>query len=108
MTPHCCAQMADRVNWSCGQHEDTFGCPDALVRFSVQFQEYALLIHDGGTSGVGIAYCPWCGRRLPESQRDRWFDELERRGIDPWEDEVPAEFEDDRWLADTGGPDRAR
>ncbi|MFJ5636668.1 DUF6980 family protein [Streptomyces goshikiensis] len=32
------------------------------------------------------------------SQRDRWFDELERRGIDPSEDEVPAEFQDDRWL----------
>ncbi|WP_399449174.1 DUF6980 family protein [Streptomyces sp. WAC01280] len=53
----------------------------------------------GGTSSITIDFCPWCGRRLPESQRDRWFDELERRGIDPWEDEVPAEFQDDGWLA---------
>ncbi|THA86663.1 hypothetical protein E6U81_00750 [Streptomyces sp. A0592] len=37
---------------------------------------------------------PWS-----RSTRDRWFDELERRGIDPWEDEVPAAFQDDRRLA---------
>ncbi|WP_435866768.1 DUF6980 family protein [Streptomyces viridosporus] len=42
---------------------------------------------------------PLVGRHLPESQRDLWFDELERRGTDPREDEVPAEFRDDRWLA---------
>lgn len=49
---------------------------------------------------MGIDFCPWCGRRLPESQRDRWFDELESRGIDPWEGEVPPEYQDDRWLHD--------
>jgi hypothetical protein len=38
------------------------------------------------------------GARLPESQRDRWFDQMERRGIDPWTTDVPAEFQDDRWL----------
>ncbi|WP_376563835.1 DUF6980 family protein [Streptomyces sp. NPDC056178] len=54
---------------------------------------------DEDASSITIDFCPWCGRRLPESQRDRWFDELERRGIDPGEDEVPAEFQDDRWLA---------
>ncbi|WP_406432826.1 DUF6980 family protein [Streptomyces sp. NBC_01589] len=47
---------------------------------------------------IGIVFCPWCGQRLPDSQRDRWFEEVESRGIDPWEDEVPAEFQDDRWL----------
>ncbi|WP_432705930.1 DUF6980 family protein [Actinoallomurus iriomotensis] len=35
---------------------------------------------------------------MPASQRDRWFAEMERRGIDPWEDEIPAEFQDDRRL----------
>ncbi|WP_443053651.1 DUF6980 family protein [Streptomyces sp. NBC_00285] len=70
-----------------------------MVGFDPRFQEYGLIIHDGGTASVGIDFCPWCGRRLPESQRDRWFDELERRGIDPQEEEIPAEFLDDRWLA---------
>ncbi|MDH6139432.1 hypothetical protein P3T35_001432 [Kitasatospora sp. GP30] len=99
MTRHCCDQMTEQVNWQCDQHDDPFSCPDALVYFAAKYQEYGLIIHDGGASVIGIEFCPWCGRRLPESQRDRWFQELESRGIDPWEDEVPAEFEDERWLA---------
>ena len=98
MSEHCCEMMTGRVGWRCAQHTDVFDCPDALVVFSTRFQEYGLIVHDGGTACIGIRFCPWCGQRLPESQRDRWFDELEQRCIDPWEDDVPAEFEDDRWL----------
>ena len=96
---HCCHEMAHQVDRRCGTHADAFACPDALVRFGPRFQEYGLIVHDGGTATVRIAFCPWCGQRLPESQRDRWFDEMEARGIDPWEDEVPPEFEDGRWLS---------
>ncbi|MEW1580683.1 hypothetical protein AB0407_21545 [Streptomyces microflavus] len=98
MATHCCEAMNSRVNAPCDLHDDLFACPDALVGFSARFQEYGLLVHDGGTASITIDFCPWCGRCLPASQRDRWFDELERRGIDPTEDEVPAEFQDDRWL----------
>ncbi|MGK5545323.1 DUF6980 family protein [Streptomyces sp. URMC 127] len=101
MSDHCCETMTRQVHWHCDTHADRYACPDALVVFSEKFREYGLVIHDGGTASSGIAYCPWCGVRLPESQRDRWFEELEARGIDPWEDEVPAEFEDGRWLAAT-------
>jgi hypothetical protein len=90
--------MAAQAEHRCDRHEDVLTCPDALVLFTARFREYGLIVHDGGGSSVGIAFCPWCGRRLPESLRDRWFDELERRGIDPWTDQIPAEFEDDRWL----------
>ncbi|MFE6697015.1 DUF6980 family protein [Streptomyces sp. NPDC057718] len=99
MTDHCCAVMTTQVNWHCDQHDTPSTCPDALIRFSARFQEYGLVIHDGGASTLGIDFCPWCGQRLPESQRDRWFDELERRGIDPWEDPIPPEFQDEGWLA---------
>ncbi|MFI6899334.1 DUF6980 family protein [Streptomyces sp. NPDC050256] len=99
MTNHCCEAMSRRVNVLCDGHNDPFACPDVLIKFSAKFQEYGLIIHDGGTSSITIDFCPWCGRRLPESQRDRWFDELGRRGIDPGEGEVPAEFQDARWLA---------
>ncbi|MCT6778887.1 hypothetical protein ABZ329_18695 [Streptomyces rubiginosohelvolus] len=99
MTDHCCEVMTTRVSWHCDRHDTPSTCPDALIRFSARFQEYGLVIHDGGASTLGIDFCPWCGQRLPESQRDRWFDELERRGIDPWEDPIPAEFQDGGWLA---------
>ncbi|MGW5481912.1 DUF6980 family protein [Streptomyces sp. NPDC004008] len=103
MTRHCCAAMTDRVNRECERHDDAFASPDALILFTARFREYGLVVHDGGTSSIGIDFCPWCGQRLPESQRDRWFEELESRGIDPWNDEIPAEFQDDRWLGVSGG-----
>lgn len=98
--------MTRQLNWRCDTHADRYDCADALISFTAKFQEYGLIIHDGdpstihggGTSSVAISYCPWCGARLPESQRDRWLHEMERRGIDPWTGDVPAEFQDDRWL----------
>lgn len=98
MSEHCCELMTSQVMWHCDDHEDPFECPDALVGFDVRFQEYGLIIHDGGGSAALIAFCPWCGSRLPTSQRDRWFDELEQRGIDPWGEEIPADYEDGCWL----------
>lgn len=90
--------MTRQVDWHCDTHPDRYDCADALISFTAKFREYGLIIHDGGTSSIIISYCPWCGARLPESQRDRWFDEMERRGINPWTSDVPAEFEDDRWM----------
>lgn len=97
--------MARQVDWRCDQHDDPFGCPDALVGFNPRFREYGLLVHDGGTSTILIVFCPWCGSRLPQSQRDRWFEALENRGIDPWQDDIPAEFHDGRWLAASSDTD---
>ncbi|MFD6425793.1 DUF6980 family protein [Streptomyces sp. NPDC060198] len=99
VSDHCCETMTRYASLECDQHDDPFACPDTLVEFDPRFQQYGLIIHDGGTSASTIDFCPWCGRRLPESQRDRWFEELERLGIDPWEDEIPAEYQDGRWLA---------
>lgn len=79
-------------------HPDPFECPDNLVFYSARFREYGLIIHDGGSAIIRIGYCPWCGSELPASARDLWFDELERRGIDPDSDDLPAEFADGRWL----------
>ncbi|MGW5361558.1 DUF6980 family protein [Actinopolymorpha pittospori] len=99
MTRHCCDAMDRQVNWHCDQHDDPYDCPDAFIDFEPRFQEYGLIVHDpGGHTYTCINFCPWCGQRLPESQRDRWFDELERRGLEPGDDDLPPEFRDDRWL----------
>ncbi|MFJ9455755.1 DUF6980 family protein [Kitasatospora sp. NPDC101447] len=55
---------------------------------------YGLIVHDGGAASIGIDFCSRCGQRLLDSRRDRWFDETERRGIDPSKDDVLAEFQD--------------
>jgi hypothetical protein len=93
----CCDALRERVEQRCDEHPDPFDCPDKLVSFSPKFQEFGLIVHDGGSSSIGIDYCPWCGAGLPASARDRWFDELERRGLqDP--DDAPADMQTEAWL----------
>jgi len=66
---HCCDDMEERLKSECSQHSDPFDCPDNLVSYSADLDEYGLIIHDGGSSSILIKYCPWCGARLPESKR---------------------------------------
>ncbi|MFF9126883.1 DUF6980 family protein [Streptomyces sp. NPDC014889] len=70
MSNHCCEAMSSHVDMRCGVHDDPFACPDALIGYSAEFQEYGLIIHDGGTSSITIDFCPWCGRRLAEPRRE--------------------------------------
>ena len=97
MTSHCCEDMMREAERVCAVHPDRFGCPDCVVDYSPMFREYGLIIHDGGSSSYNIRFCPWCGARLPESLRDRWFTEMEQRGVDPWEGEVPEEYRSEAW-----------
>lgn len=90
--------MTDRVNYVCEQHEDPFDCADHLISYSSEFDEYGIIIHDGGSSTIEISFCPWCGSKLPISKRDLWFDTLERLGYDePFEQDIPEEFKSDKW-----------
>lgn len=52
-------------------------------------------------------YCPWCGKKLPASLTDEWWDVLEKEyGIlDPRGDDrekVPPEFWTDEWWRKRG------
>lgn len=95
----CCAAMEAQVTHACGQCEPGT-CPDQLVVYRPRFREYGMPVRDSPTpsSYVVIQWCPWCGTRLPESVRHEWFDELERRGLDPVDDEIPADMTTDEWL----------
>lgn len=99
MKKHCCDEMTIRVNHRCVQHPDPFECPDNLIYYSLQFDEYGIIVHDGGSSYIEITYCPWCGRKLPESKRDKWFEELEKLGFeDPlFREDIPRPFQTDEW-----------
>ena len=98
MNNHCCETMKDQVNINCKIHADPFGCPDILITYNKKFDEYGLIIHDGGSASTEITYCPWCGTKLPESKRDLWFENLEELGFDdPVEQSIPEEFKTDKW-----------
>jgi len=92
--------MTEKANHTCAQHPDPFSCPDRLIHYVEKFEEYGIIIHDGGSSFAVISYCPWCGARLPDSKRDRWFAELAKLGFDdPGSQDIPTEFETGEWLA---------
>ncbi|MFL9824458.1 DUF6980 family protein [Rhodoplanes sp. SY1] len=102
---HCCEQMRHQLDFRCAEHADPFDCPDALIVYAEKFDEYGLIVHDGGPSYVVIAYCPWCGARLPESQRDRWFDEIEALGLDPSDtDTLPEKYRSAAWRMPAASP----
>ncbi|MBU2978787.1 hypothetical protein [Alteromonas sp. C1M14] len=102
MNKHCCQEMEKSVTLDCDQHPDIYSCPDVLVRYIPKFDEYGIIIHDGGSAASEIKFCPWCGNTLPESKRDAWFDALEELGFDdPSEQNIPAEFNSDAWHRNT-------
>ncbi|PWF64368.1 hypothetical protein CBX96_04235 [Shewanella sp. BC20] len=102
MNKHCCRDMEDAITLDCDQHIDVLECPDVLVSYIPKFDEYGLIIHDGGSSSLEIRFCPWCGSKLPESKREAWFDRLEELGVDdPSEQNIPEEFESDAWYRNT-------
>jgi hypothetical protein len=63
MTDFCCSRMAADLNQSCKQHAYRSECPDALI--DRVRGGYGIIVHDGGSSVVEIAFCPWCGAKLP-------------------------------------------
>jgi hypothetical protein len=70
---HCCEMMRSNVEQQCDQHPDPFDCADRVVYFAENLREYGLIIHDGGSSHIAIAYCPWCATKLPKSRRDELY-----------------------------------
>jgi hypothetical protein len=91
--------MNDAVHYRCRQHSDPFDCPDCLIQYIPKFDEYGIIVHDGGSSSVLINFCPFCGAKLPKSKRDLWFEKLEALGIsEPSKVDLPKEFQTDEWF----------
>nr|WP_226648083.1 hypothetical protein [Microbulbifer variabilis] len=69
--------MGERVEFDCKGHKNIYECPDDPVSYIPKFDEFSLIVHDGGSSSISIKFCPWYGLELPGSKRDEWFDKLE-------------------------------
>lgn len=63
MSDVCCGRMAEDLDRCCERHERRADCPDALI--GRMRGGYGIMAHDGGSSMIEIAFCPWCGTRLP-------------------------------------------
>lgn len=98
--------MTAQISHHCTEHSDPFACPDALITYEQCFDEYGIIIHDGGSSVITIDYCPWCGTALPASKRDRWFETLAALGFDdPAVQSLPIAFTTDAWYRQSTSED---
>jgi hypothetical protein len=79
---------------------------DVAIRYSPVFREYGILVFDGGSSEIELRFCPWCGKRLPVSLRDKWFQVLHSLGYDPElfseNPKLSEEFRSDAWWKGKG------
>lgn len=67
MAKHCCEMMRYNVEHTCDVHPDRFDCPDCLMHYHESSDTYGLIIlNEAGGGTISIAYCPWCGTKLPE------------------------------------------
>ncbi|HWO76545.1 MAG TPA: hypothetical protein VNM69_11720 [Bacillus sp. (in: firmicutes)] len=64
MKKHCCEDMTYHANFKSEIHENPNKCPDKLIIFNEKANDYSLIIHDGGSSSIGISFCPWCNTNL--------------------------------------------
>ena len=93
---YCCENMCNFTREDTGVNEEIYQNPDVLIVYIPKFDEYGIIIHDGGESSVQINYCPWCGNKLPVSKRDLWFEELEQMGMEDFDGEnIPDNFKTD-------------
>jgi RHS repeat-associated protein len=85
---HCCESMSESVLDS-----------NLPIRYVGRFREYGISITDGGSSFQEIYFCPWCGKQLPSSLRDLWFDTLydELRLEDADDPAIPKEMHSSMW-----------
>jgi hypothetical protein len=63
-TEYCCDSMKDFSTLNCDLHKDKYDCPDVLIDLNKNWTDFRIIIHDGGSSGIEINYCPWCGKKL--------------------------------------------
>ena len=91
---HCCEQMNNHITCNNDNFEDS----NKLIYYSEIFDEYGIIIHDGGSSSLLINYCPWCGKKIPNSRRGDWFDALEKLGFDdPFNQKIPEKYNSSEW-----------
>lgn len=67
----CCEMMQYHSTFKCEQHSDKYECPDTLIDYNEDSNYFTIMIHDGGTSGIEIKYCPWCGTQLTTADENK-------------------------------------
>ena len=82
--------------------------PRDPIRYNNKFREYYIYIPRSHNI-ITMAYCPWCGKKLPGSLREKYFEILEEGyglEVDIFSikdnPNIPEEFTSDKWWKKRG------
>jgi len=78
------------------------------IEFIPKFREYGIAVRGEGKSVITIEFCPWCGSKLPQSLRTKWFERIDELGIDEATDRIPVELRSEEWYSKTATKGRRR
>lgn len=94
----CCDGLRAAVSFQCATHATPFDCSEQALVYNAVFDEFGIVIRNEAAQYLLISHCPFCGARLPTSQRDAWFDALEAAGFDdPNHEDVPQRYLNAAW-----------
>lgn len=88
----------------CDSFKKSLDDEDIPLRYIPKYREFSIVILDGGSSSQEIHFCPWCGKKLPKSLRDLWFDTVwDKLNLDGPEDpRLPDEYKSEDWWIESG------
>ena len=99
--------MQKKLNHCCELMEDFLDDTRIPVQYYSISREYGVSLK--GSSAIQLlSYCPWCGKKLPESLRDEYYDILEKEyeldsyDINDHPEKIPQEFKSDEWWKKRG------
>ena len=89
---HCCAEMTEQVNaiWPKAKNPLS-GSTDQRIYWSPVFNEYGLICQPSAEI-LKIKFCPFCGKKLPKSRREKWFKQIKISGWENFDDPIPKSF----------------
>ncbi len=106
---HCCFSMDSALD------QDEIRSWGEVIEYDLSTRSYHFLLYENNKycgTRYTLKYCPWCGKKLPDSLDEQWEEILENEyGITSknwdaaeWNDEtdLPEEFKTDEWWKKRG------
>lgn len=98
---YCCDKMYYYIDPSLKEEHN-------LISYDSESRDYNFILHGRNLGAYQeINYCPWCGKKLPQSLGEEWCEVIkEEFGLDyvfaqEWET-LPEKYKTDRWWKEKG------
>lgn len=88
---------SDSDQFCCERLDASLKARKSVLLSLPKVREFGLRVLDGGSSCITLLFCPYCGSKFPESLSDRWFEEIERLGLEPGDAAIPDKYRTAEW-----------